>query len=140
MNNPRELKARYPYQFAVEPIGMGVTRGWFYLFSRLCAEIDEALGEDKRGFHWIQLKEKLGSARMYFRLAEGVREREPELAERLASLAFAAEDASATVCAACGRPGRIDRRAGYMLALCDKHHQARQAGTLGSVWFEEDES
>ncbi|WP_291012939.1 hypothetical protein [Hydrogenophaga sp.] len=139
MNNPKELKARFPYQFEGEAISMSYSRGWFHLFSRLCADIDETLGKDKRGFQWVQVKEKFGAARVYFRLAEGVRDQEPDLAQRLTEKKFAAEAASATTCAACGRPGWIDQRSGWMLALCEKHHQARLDDTLGSIWFEEDE-
>lgn len=139
MNNPKELRARFPYQFEGEAISMSYSRGWFRLFSRLCADIDQALGEDRRGFHWLQVKEKFGAARMYFWLAEGVYEQEPELTKQLMDLKFAAEAASQDVCAACGRPGWIDQSAGWMLALCGKHHQERQEGTLGSVWFDEDE-
>lgn len=139
MNNPKELKARFPYQFEGEAISMSHSRGWFRLFSNLCSDIDQALGEDKRGFQWLQVKEKFGAARMYFRLAEGVYEKEPDLMKQLMDLKFAAEAASQDVCAACGRPGWIDQRAGWMLALCDRHHQERREDTLGSVWFEEDE-
>jgi hypothetical protein len=139
MNNPKALKARYPYQFAGEQISMSYARGWFHLFSHLCADIDEALGEDKRGFHWTQVKEKFGAARLYFKLAPGVSDEEPELVQRLLSLKNAVEASSQKTCVACGRPGRIYPDMGWMLAVCDLHHQAHAAGTLGSIWFEEDE-
>jgi hypothetical protein len=139
MNNPKELKARYPYQFAGEQISMSYSRGWFHLFSHLCADIDEALGDEKRGFHWTQVKEKFGSARLYFSLPEEVREREPELMEQLMALKCATEAATQKRCAACGRPGWIDRSADWLLPLCEKHHQARFEDTLIDLWCGEDE-
>ncbi len=139
MNNPKELRARYAYQFEGEPISMSHFRGWFDLFSRLCADIDELLGEDKRGFQWIQVKEKFGAARLYFRLDDRAREGEPELMQRLLSMKHAVEVASSQACAACGRPGWISDRPGWRLALCEKHQQERLNGTLGPIWFEEDE-
>lgn len=74
MATPIDLIASFPYQFAGENIGIEFYRGWMDLFSRLCFAIDEALGDDKRGFHWSQVKEKWGAMRAYHhidRTAEG---------------------------------------------------------------------
>jgi len=60
MKNPEQLISALPYQFAGD-IGIEFYRGWMGIFSRLCFAIDEALGDDKRGFHWTQVKEKFGS-------------------------------------------------------------------------------
>lgn len=65
---PRELQAAYPYQFAGPNIGLAVNRGWFGLFAQLCADIDAVLGENKHGFHWVQVKQKFGAARWYWEL------------------------------------------------------------------------
>lgn len=139
MKNPKELKARFPYQFEGEQISMSYTHGWFHLFSRLCADIDEALGVDKRGFHWRQVKEKFGQARVYYQLDEGVPDSEPDLAKQLMTLKVAAELASSKVCAVCGRPGSIDQDLGWMLALCEEHRRQVRAGIRPSIWFEEDD-
>jgi hypothetical protein len=139
MKSPKELMARYPYQFAGEQISMSFSRGWFSLFAQLCADIDQALGDDKRGFHWVQVKEKFGQARVYFQLGAGVAEREPDLAEKLMALKVKAEVDSSKVCALCGRPGTIDLKPGWMLALCESHRVQADAGTLPSIWFSEDE-
>lgn len=139
MNNPKDLRARFPYQFEGEPISMSHPRGWFHLFSRLCADIDEVLGEDKRGFRWVQVKEKFGATRLYFLLADRVLEQEPELMQRLFQMKNAVEVASAEVCAACGRPGRISDRTGWRHALCEKHREELLSATLGPIWFEEDD-
>lgn len=63
MNTPKELQARFPYMFEGDNIGIDIARGWMLGFQKLCEQIDELLGADKRGFHWTQCKEKFGSAR-----------------------------------------------------------------------------
>lgn len=63
---PRQLKSRYPYMFNGQNIGISIARGWMPLFEQLCKDIDELLGDDKQGFHFIQCKEKYGSARFYW--------------------------------------------------------------------------
>ena len=65
---PKELKARYPYQFFGPHIELSFYKGWMSLFVQLCADIDAELGPNKRSFHWRQLKEKFGSARWYSRM------------------------------------------------------------------------
>lgn len=62
-----QLQVHYPYQFQEPKLGISLAKGWARRFSRLCQEIDDVLGEDKQGFHWIQVKEKFGSPRFYFR-------------------------------------------------------------------------
>jgi hypothetical protein len=61
------LRDRYPYQFArVFAYGMSIEPGWLSIFERVCAAIDselEASGTRKSNFSWLQIKEKLGSAR-----------------------------------------------------------------------------
>lgn len=138
MKTLKELKSRYSYQFAGELISMGISRGWFSIFAQLCADIDFALGDDKRGFHWRQVKEKFGQARVYFQLDDGVPESEPALTKQLMSLKIAAEVASAKVCAVCWQAGTIDPDMRWMLALCEEHRQQVQAGKAPSIWFEED--
>lgn len=139
MKSPKELMARYPYQFAGEHISMSFARGWFSIFAQLCADIDQALGDDKRGFRCVQVKEKFGQARVYYQLDEDFFEREPELATKLMKLKVAAEVATATVCAVCGRPGSINEDMVWKLALCDEHRHQVEAGRAPSIWFEEDD-
>lgn len=62
-----QLQVHFPYQFQEPKLGISLAKGWARRFSRLCQEIDAVLGEDKQGFHWIQVKEKFGSPRFYFR-------------------------------------------------------------------------
>jgi hypothetical protein len=66
MTAPKQLKDRFADMFAGQNIGFSFYRGWFALFENLSHDIDALLGQDKRGFHWVQLKEKFGSARFYW--------------------------------------------------------------------------
>ena len=54
MMTPKQLKARFPYMFAGENIGISIARGWMPGFQILCERLDALLGENKQNFHWIQ--------------------------------------------------------------------------------------
>ncbi len=54
------LRAKYPYHFHKSQLGAHLTLGWLSRFMPLCAEVDQTLGEDKRGFHWNGVDEKFG--------------------------------------------------------------------------------
>jgi hypothetical protein len=148
--NPEQLIAALPYQFAGKNIGIGFHRGWQGLFSRLCFGIDEALGENKRGFHWIQVKEKWGALRAYHHMdkAEGglnyapvkVSEQQPNgamkqvlvlneesstgdpIGKRISDLIDAACEEAAHTCMVCGEPAEI-KNLGWVVCLCDHHEQ-----------------
>lgn len=68
----KELKARYPYQFEGKHIGRHVYPGWMEVFAELCFQVDKLLSEQapdlKERFHWVQLKEKFGAGRFYYKL------------------------------------------------------------------------
>jgi hypothetical protein len=51
--HPYEQIAALPYQFAGRHIGLTFHRDWQDLFSRLCFDIDAALGSDKRSFQRV---------------------------------------------------------------------------------------
>ncbi len=138
------LKERYPYMFAGQNIGFAYYRGWFEMFVQLCADIDAALGENKRGFHWVQIKEKFGTYRLYYRLEDNapmtldivsgaghVRVRsKPDLASanapvapahRIRTLVSQVEGATGSMCMACGASARVKSYDGNYLNLCGRH-------------------
>lgn len=144
METPRDLETRFPYMFQGKHLGIGICKGWFPIFSKLCQEIDVVLGENKHGFHWVQVKEKFGTGRFYWEL-DGVdtplrldimtpdgllsfagpsgEDQTPDsihLVEQLSKLEMTAESATARVCAACGEPGSLHSRE-YFLTLCSLH-------------------
>ena len=141
------LKERYPYMFAGQNIGFAFYRGWFEMFVQLCADIDAALGENRRGFHWVQIKEKFGSYRLYYSMQQdagvtsisyeavpgpghvGLRPRAEPVdagapaspAQRIRQLVNQAEDATTGMCMACGAPARVKSYGGNYLNLCGRH-------------------
>lgn len=159
----KDLQSRYPYQFKDPELGIAMAQGWVVVFAQLCADVDQVLGPDKRGFHWSQVKEKFGSARFYFQF-EG---RKPDLRldlqmpggvlsqvlpmgqERPADqdrgfeqvqteirqLALRAERDTQRVCLVCGKEGSQDVEIGYVLVLCPEHRaQRRQPQGLPAFW------
>lgn len=139
ISTPQELTARYPYQFARPMISMSFTRGWFRTFAQLCDDLDVLLGEDKRGFHWTQVKEKFGVVRAYYQLGTGVADREPGLRDKLMEMKVAAEVKTSKICAACGQPGKVEPQTGWLIALCPMHRAQQLDGKLESFWLKDNE-
>jgi hypothetical protein len=161
--NPKHLKARYRYMFNGENIGLSFHSGWFALFAQLCDDIDALLGQDKRGFHWVQLKEKFGSARYYWEMDQhepnlrldligpnavtsltmsDLQEpgaAEPSLARCIDELVHAAEIATRSKCIVCGRPATLNQDQPWILVLCAHHAKQRRLGKLEPAWFPEEE-
>lgn len=155
---PAELKAKYPYMFSKEILGVSLTHGWIDLFARLCDDVDALLGQQKHRFYWTQVKEKFGSARFYWRFGRyepqvnldilgpgaivnvkvpSVRRQRAEnsddaLMQQISELVNEAERKTRQTCIACGEPGQIDSTRGYLLVLCEEHRQQRKAGTLAN--------
>jgi len=141
-----DLKTQYPYQFEGDHIYFDVPPGWQAIFRKLVADIDAALQPgDRQYFHWVQLKEKFGTARFYCQF-EKPDEEPPSLLgnmeqrgqmfsfrplpndETIRKLIMDAEAATASVCLECGEPGMF-RGGGWVRTLCDRHeaeYQARQ--------------
>jgi len=128
-----ELKQRFPYQFKGKNIGISIARGWDSLFTKLCEDIDAITSHDPRGlhygFHWIQVKEKFGTARLHWEIS-GPR-------ERCNALVHAAESQIRKICIICGTaPANIDDTGSYLLNLCEHHAKLRKADpqSLESPW------
>lgn len=127
-----ELIQRFPYQFK-DNIGICIARGWDPLFTKLCEDIDAVTNDDPHGlhygFHWTQVKEKFGTARLYWAIA-GPR-------ERCNALINVAQNQIDEICIICGtEPATIDYRGGYLLNLCEHHTKQRKADpeSLESPW------
>ena len=155
MKTVQELLQAYPYMFGGKNIGLTLYRGWHPTFAKLCEDIDQHLGQDKRDFHWEQLKEKFGAARWYgwwalregerrdiqlsVQTTQGLKRISPEIEnEPIQALINAAQDATAFQCVVCGEPARIamHKRFGYQ-CLCKKHANVIfGGGQLPKYWFE----
>jgi len=138
-----DLKAQYPYQFEGEHLYFDVPPGWQTIFRKLVADIDAALQpEDRQYFHWVQLKEKFGTARFYCRFekpgdsdpGEWMMEMRGHITsyrrkphnETIYALIKDAENATMSVCLECGEPGTLHQD-GWWRTLCDKHEAEYQA-------------
>jgi hypothetical protein len=149
-----ELLDAYPYMFAGSNIGLTLHRGWYPTFAKLCDDIDALLGDDKRNFKWIQLKEKFGAARWYchwdLREGEGrsvqiavqqdngaLMKIDPNLNEiSIQGLINLAEEVTGKKCIVCGEPAIIDSHRGWYQCLCKKHANKVFGGAkLPNYWF-----
>jgi hypothetical protein len=137
---PKDLRARYPYMFPVKNLGYGFGRGWFAGFVRLSEFRDELLGPDKRGFHWTQLKEKMGTGRYHYAIKSRGAMADAGIIASIRTLVESAESATLDTCIYCGEPGSLHNHKGYMLVRCDNHKQLAEGGSAGSPWLQDDSS
>lgn len=158
----KSIQAHYPYMFPRKNQGIEVPEGWLPIFEQLCNDIDQILGPDKRGFSFIQCKEKFGSARWYCTLSKSKKQvrvdiidsggavlsleaTDPRktpvtLGEKITKLVHDAEALTHHCCIVCGEPSQCDSYGGYMLQLCTTHKKMRRKGTLPSFWPDQDAS
>lgn len=73
--------------------------GWLPLFETLCADVDRILDGNPQGFHWSQLKVKIGSARWYRRFSSTM---DQHTKDRLSDLVNTATAETFKRCIACG--------------------------------------
>lgn len=125
---PAELKAAYRYQFTSELYDESYPAGWFPVFARVCRDID-AMGAERLGFRWAQLKEKFGAARWYGSYAgPHARTESGEPSADLLNIASAireAADQTGFMCMVCGERAELDQSRGWVLTLCEKHKEER---------------
>ena len=119
--NEQRLGAKHPRLLA-EPTGQATCRfdedgvavgdGWFGIIDELATEIERFCADTGTPLPTVrQVKEKLGTLRIY---VSGANDDVRALIER-------AVERSAVTCEACGAPGRLRRRPGWMRTLCDEH-------------------
>jgi hypothetical protein len=90
--------------------------GWHDLLERACVRIRAAVRAHGGTFKFIQIKEKYGSARLYWsgRLSNAA---QAEVEEAIAL----AEARSECTCETCGAPGRLFDRGGWLATACPEH-------------------
>ncbi|ABE47190.1 hypothetical protein [Polaromonas sp. JS666] len=134
------LRKLFPYMFDKPNTGFSFYRGWMLITAKCCIEIDHLLGENRELFHWVQIKEKYGAARLYYSFADqtAIRldARLPDamlqawefpagnmpLGAAIGRLVAAAEKATAETCMICGCAAQPQRYENYFLTLCANHH------------------
>jgi hypothetical protein len=92
--------------------------GWLPIFERAARDVEDwGAAIQTRRWRTSQIKEKLGTLRWYGSgdKAFGV-------------VSSFAEETSADLCQACGRPGRLRTDQPWILTLCDAHHAVDAAG------------
>jgi len=92
--------------------------GWQDLLERACARIWAAVQADGGTFKFTQIKEKYGTARLYW---EG--SLSPEADARVEEIIDLAEARSACTCEVCGAEGRLHRAGGWLMTRCAAHAQ-----------------
>ncbi|MDM0001254.1 hypothetical protein QTI24_21790 [Variovorax sp. J22P240] len=145
MTPVEQLQARFAYMFQGESISLEFHEGWLPIFREACEQIDDVLGENKRGFHWVQVKEKYGSARFYYHLGTSrrlvvdfvdgqgghalIKTRTKEgdsAADRIDAIVDHAEARTYTTCMVCGAAAQTEPYDGYYLTVCAAHAPARR--------------
>ncbi len=153
----KEIQALFPYQFSGRNIGLDIANGWLLEFEELCKKIDQLLGDDKKGFHWVQLKEKFGSARYYWEMddyepgmmldiispkdirsislkATKSKKSVKDVSEKISKLINVATAKTQEHCICCGAPGKVDGHGGYYLVLCEAHANIQKSDDELDIW------
>jgi hypothetical protein len=101
-----------------------VDKGWYAIYDELCAKVDALLTEkERKHFHFVQFKEKLGGMRVYW----DTKATRTETIAMINTLVEAAEKKAGRICQVCGEPGRLDRtRGGWWITGCPEHFKEQQ--------------
>jgi hypothetical protein len=135
----------------VPPVYSWVEPGWYGIVDELCADISVLLAnEPDVALDVLQVKEKLGGLRFYFRLrrvsganpdaspldesdagseSESDKAGLTELRDRIAACVARAEDLASRTCAVCGARGTTRQGTEGIATLCDVHTPASLSAT-----------
>ena len=103
-------------------IGANVySSGWQLLIDDMLDEIAAVIADSGATLVVLQMKEKLGLLRFYYRLQGTTAAQE----EAIYAIVRAAVDRSAGVCLHCGGAGRLRRLGGLLVVVCDEHEAAK---------------
>lgn len=103
----QSLIREFPGMFELDE-GFDIADGWYKLVRGLCRDVYPIFKQ--KNFKVIQVKEKFGGLRFYI---------EPGIKE-VNDLAWAAEEASFSICEECGEWGKL-RFGPWVKTLCDRH-------------------
>lgn len=97
--------------------------GWKHTLDALVADLDKIFSSScghQSGPHWfpIEVKEKFGTLRFYFEVAECCDERE-DIFEAALKVVHAAEAVSGATCEKCGASAALRKVEGNLSTLCD---------------------
>lgn len=112
-----EIKAEFP---DLVTKGFSCNPGWFPLIRGFFAVVAETLEDHpEREFVLLQVKEKFGGLRIYYRLLPFEND---AVANRMHEAYLTAEKASMKTCDVCGKPGVLRKQGNWwFLTRCDEH-------------------
>lgn len=87
-----------------------VDDGWYQIIWDLCEEIEPHVKDDP-GFHFIQVKEKFGTIRVYV----------SHYTDQIQASLTKADKRSSYTCEVCGKPGKL-RDSSWLRTYCDDCH------------------
>ena len=112
----QQLLDKYPKLFSSQQFwGFECGDGWYDILDHLCGAISQYT-YDSDEVYVDQIKEKFGKLRFYLSREDNVMHGMVTLAEYM----------SGHTCELCGKRGKL-RVNGWMVTLCDEHHEARIA-------------
>jgi len=94
--------------------------GWYPLVDGLCSDIEAVLGDACAMFQVLQIKEKFGGLRVYYRL-QCASDFPAGVGARVRDLVQQAEADSKGLCEQCGAPAKLRNREGWLVTLCEPH-------------------
>lgn len=110
------LALSYPRLFP-KPVSWGIEvgGGWMHIVELLCARLNTIVKDaPATTFEVMQVKEKFGRLRFYYRL----KTTDEFVQNAVREAVSAAEAASARCCEQCGRRGQLANRNGWMSTRC----------------------
>ncbi|AYM66198.1 hypothetical protein G6L68_25270 [Agrobacterium fabrum] len=110
------LRAKYP-RLIPEVFGFECFDGWLQLLDDFFSVVDRELPEGAT-FRLLQVKEKLGGLRIYFRLDDDI---DDEISQRIHDAYDRAAARSYRTCEICGKRGRFSKRGGLLTVVCEEH-------------------
>lgn len=111
-----EMKADFPDLITT---GFSCNVGWFPILREFFLTVNDVLKDNPdREFTLLQVKEKLGGLRIYYRLLPFEAD---VVGNRIHAAYRAAEGRAAVTCDVCGRPGVYRSRKGFLLTRCEDH-------------------
>lgn len=142
----KNLEARFPWLARTKVAwGWECDPGWEKIITDFLTVVDQECPNGK-GFQILQVKEKLGTVRFYYRL-DGVEE---DTERRIRDAETLLDARSLHTCETCGKRGRMRNAGGYMFVACEDHAVVegrktrtyepegvfRFSGASGSGWYD----
>lgn len=115
MTSKAELKTKYSYVLDGSNIGNDLYVGWLPTLVAACNAVDKLLGTDKASFRFSQIKEKYGSARIYWTSKISDKDVEKAITRLLNDVKKAIE----SICIVCGAPAELKKYNSWVACLCD---------------------